>query len=406
MQDHSLFDAMLASCQASISLSSGLSVYNDSFFMLHRGRAMTGLRHKLANNPDTSVLLSITLLITGDYLLGDIQAVADHTRALQRMTKHFGNLPNKTRWDKFVKTGVEAYKYVGMMATGISDNDQNSPLATLVDPFKDLEYSEQPSSIQLCELSTDLPTGFLDLMFASQISTQLCAIITALDQLAVQIDQDGVKNLRILHPIQAALQRFSQHKQATYLERCIAAGLFAYTFQYPRVQMLNMFHDPPMQGMLRLLSVSYRSQSRIEREALTWVVIVVQGFISARAAPLPKSREVFSRFVERNPVMRDWPSVERILRRYLWTHNLLERWKFCHEALLEESDQKKAQMAMLNPIEDLSKMTVQDTVPAVPTPPTLLVCPVTGQLTDVISANAGVCPFYRGTGPQTVYPVE
>lgn len=399
MQEPSLFDAMLASCQASISLSSGLSAYNDSFFMLHRGRAMAGLRHKLAKDPDTSVLLSITLLITGDYLLGDIKAVADHTRALQRMTKHFGDLPNKTSWDRFVKRGVEAYKYVGLMATGISDDDQNSPLETLVDAFKDLEYHEQPFSLEMCEQSTDLPTGFLDLVFASQVSTQLCAIINTLDQLAVQIDQDGVRNLRILHPIQAALQRFSQHKQATYLERCIAAGLFAYTFQYPRVQVLNMFHDPPMQGMLRLFSVSYRSRSRIEREALIWAIIVVQGFICARSVPLPKSREVFSKFVERNPTMRDWPSVEKVLRRYLWTPSLLERWRFCHEALLKESDQEKSPLVASNLVQTFSDAAMKDTTS------NIMVCPVTGQLTDAVSANSGICPFYRGTGSQTVYPV-
>ena len=40
LQAPPLFDAMLATCQASITLSNGVSAYSDEFFMLHRGRAM------------------------------------------------------------------------------------------------------------------------------------------------------------------------------------------------------------------------------------------------------------------------------------------------------------------------------------------------------------------------------
>lgn len=393
MQDSALFDAMLAGCQASISMSSGLSAYKDEFFAVHRGRAMAGLRQKLANGPDTSTFVIITLLITCDYLLGDIQAVAEHTRALQRMQDLVGQLPSRTRWDRFVKTGVEAYKLIGLFATGIPEQGRSDPLDDLVDPFKDLEYPDQPLSPVVCEQWTNLAPGFLDLMFASQLSTQLCTIIAGFDQLATASPPSGVSNLRILNPIQAALQRFSQHKQATYLERCVAAGLTAYSFQFPRVQIPNMFHDPPLQGMLRLFSVNYRSSSKLEREALIWAVIVAMGIMSMRMSPLPKSKEVFTRFIERQPLMRCWSSVEKVVRRFLWTPSLLKRWKACYEAMVKGSAEDDTSTANSSPFEDFLDLSNDDD-----NQPTM-VCPVTGRLPDTTYTGAGICPFFPTSSP-------
>lgn len=392
MHDSCLFDAMLAGCQASISMSSGLSAYSDQFFIVHRGRAMAALRQKLANNPDASTFVIITLLLTCDYLLGDLKAVEGHTRALQTMTQLHGQLPSRSRWDRFVKQGVEAYTYVGLMATGSPEQGRDNPLDQLVDPFKDLEYPEQPFSSEMCEQWTNLPPGFLDLMFASQLSTQLCAIITAFDQVAAQSNPTSVTNLRVLHPIQAALQRFGQHKQATYLERCVAAGLITYSFQYPRIQIPNMFHDPPLQGMLRLFSVNYRTSSKIERDVLIWAVVVAQGFMFTRATPLPKSKDIFLQFIARHPVMRTWSSIEKILRRYLWTPALLERWRIFHEAMLKDSVDNDIQTVNSSPSEDFSDI-LNNTVASSP-----IMCPVTGHLTDTIGADSGMCPFFQKAG--------
>lgn len=388
MQDSSLFDAMLASCQASISMSSGISAYTDQFFIVHRGRAMAALRRKLTTSPDAAAFVTITLLITCDYLLGDMRAVQGHTRALQKMTEIYGRLPSRTRWERFVKHGVEAYKYIGLVATGSPEEGRGSPLDDFVDPFKDLEYPEQPFSTEICEKWANLPPGFLDLMFASQLSTQLCAIITAFEHVADEFNPTGITNLRVLHPIQAALMRFTQHKQATYLERCVAAGLITYSFQYPRIQVPNMFHDPPLQGMLRLFSVNYRATSKIEREALVWAIVVAQGFMFTRANPLPKSRDIYKQFIARNPQMRSWPWVERVLRRYLWTPSLLDRWMICYEAMLKESTDGDVCAVSSGLLGDFSETSDNEALP-----PTM--CPVTGNATSEFAGNLGVCPFFQ-----------
>lgn len=394
MHDSTLFDAMLAGCQASITLSTGLSTYSDRFFMLHRGRAMSGLRKKLQAQPDTSTFLSIALLITCDYLLGDLTAVTGHTRALRKMVSIWGQLPETTTWEKFVKQGIEAYMYIGCMATGMaSEGQKTNALEKLVDPFLELEYPERPFSATSSQSWANLPSGILELILSSQVSTQLCAIITTFDEVSATFSSDGLGNIRILHPIHAALQRFSQHPQATYIERCLAAGLFAYTFQFPRVQIPNLFHDPPMLGMLRLFSVSYQWGSRIERELLIWAVMASSGFIRARISPLPASKHTFVQFTAREPLMRDWPSVERILRRFLFTPSLLDRWKICHDQIMSEYESRKMSTVESGPNQGYTNYTSNETSQSSP------VCPVTGQTLEGSTNGINACPFFKTTNP-------
>lgn len=389
MQDACLFDAMLAGCQASISLSSGLSAYSDPFFIVHRGRAMAALRRKLARTPDSATFVIITLLLTCDYLLGDLKAVEGHTRALQRMIEIYGHLPSRTKWDRFVKNGVEAYKYIGLVAIGSPEQGKDSPLDHVVDPFQDLDYPEPPFAIHDCEQWTNLAPGFMDLVFASQLSTQLCAIIAAFDHVATEFNPTGISNLRVLHPIQAALQRFTQHKQATYLERCIAAGLMTYSFQHPKTQAPNMFHDPPLQGMLRLFSVNYQTSSRIERDALIWALVVTQGFMALRTTPLPKSQEIFRQFITRNPRMKDWSYVERALCRFLWTPRLLERWRICYYSMLKDSVDEKIRTVTPSPRDDSSELS-DHKLSGSP-----MICPVSGHFSDIFGSNNPPCPFFQ-----------
>ncbi|KAJ9650061.1 hypothetical protein H2198_010623, partial [Neophaeococcomyces mojaviensis] len=337
MQEPPLFDSMLATCQASILLSNGLSAFHDRFFVEHRGRAMAGLRGKLARSSiDTSALLSVAMLLTCDYIIGDLQAVLGHAKALHRISALRGPLPTATRWDRFVKAGVEAYKSIGYMTTGIVIDGYSdlSPLNHQVDPFLPLEYPQPPCSAESCERWSQLPSGFSDLVLSCQVSTQLVEILLAIDGIKEGTDSFLATQTQI-HPIQSALHRFGQHMQATYLERCIAAGLLAYTFQYPRLQTLNLFHDPPMQGFIRLLSIPHRAATQAEQDALIWVFVVVEAVMASRASRLPGSKELYLQTMRKYRAMTKWSDgLEPILKRFFHTTQSLDQWRFCHTTAL------------------------------------------------------------------------
>jgi len=392
MQEASLFDALLATCQASIAISAGLSAYNDRFFMLHRGRAMAGLRKKLGSSVDAIAMVSITMLITCDYLTGDLKAVADHSKALQKMADLRGELPNETAWDRFMRRGVEAYKSIGYIATGALPAEDyasvRSHLDQDVDPFRPLVYPRPPFSPQDCVQWSRLPSGFSDLILAMRISDQLTTIICAVNEIGVDVGDDLLETVRACQPIQAALQRFSQHTEASYLERCVAAGLLAYTYQYPRLQMPNLFHDPPMQGFVRLFSIPHRLSSTQDREVLMWAQMAVEGFVSTRTSRLPGSREIFQEALWRHELMRDWMKFEPVVQRHFCTPQVVERWKACHASFTETSSflPSTTVPSSLVTVETLS--TVSDAYMQ-PTD----ACPFAGRIAHCDEGDAMPCPF-------------
>lgn len=347
MEEPPLFDAMLATCQASISLSNGVSAFHDEFFMLHRGRAMAGLRKQLENDVDDAAILAVTMLITCDYLTGDIRAVEGHAKALQRMADIRGEMRSEkqgseTSWDKFVQHGLDGYKSICVLATGrrSASGESLSYLEETVSPLQPLIYPQPPFSAEQCQQWSRLPNGFLKLVLASQLSTQLIAVIMAVVECSPKAVPGFLGSVKQLEPIQAALQRFSQHTSCTFMERCVAAGLLAYSFQYPKVQTVNMFHDPPMQGMIRLLRIPHRSRDSAEQNALVWVHMAVEGFLSARPTLLAGSVQLFRSAKSRYRALQDWSRARPVLEQFLFTPDLLNRWRSFYESHDSLSDMK------------------------------------------------------------------
>lgn len=349
---------------------------------------MSGLRKQLENSADVSAMLAVTMLITCDYLTGDIKAVAGHSKALQRMVALRGQLPEDTAWNKFVKDGVHGYSMIANLATGksIDGKINETELERVVDPFHTLEYPQPPLSATKCYEWTDLPPGLLDLILTSQLSTQLIAIIEAVNALDAKCEDTFVVSVKEAQPLQAALQRFSQHTDVTYLERCIAAGLLAYSFQSPRLMIPNLFHDPPMQGMIRLLSVSYRARSTHEKHVLAWVHMVVEAFLAARPTRLSGSRDVFTKAMNRYDIMKDWSRLVPVLQRFFWTPELLERWRSCHAA--EMGLPVDFIHGSSRPASSLTFFDVSDATASHPA-----VCPFLGEIMLKPGDSASPCPF-------------
>lgn len=379
-----LFDALLATCQAQIMLSAGASAYSDEFFVFHRGRAMAGLRKQLENEADTSAMLAVTMLITCDYLTGDSNAVAGHAKALERMLSMRGEMPQKTKWDRFVFKGVQVYKTISYMATGVPTKDEypKRNLVVVIDPLISLEYPQPPFSPEMCRKWSRLPRGFSELILESSVSTQLILLITAVHEIDPEIGKQLNETLVQTAPIQAALQRFIQHKEATILERIIASGLLVYTFQYPRMISPNLFHDPPMRGITSLLANPHGIQVGHERNLLVWTHMVVEGFAFYRSARLPGTRDVFVKALSKNVIMQNWSKLEPFLKEFFYTSDLLARWKLCHADCMRTYPE-------ILPESDTSSPELPITLPE-PQGRSLSVCPFSGRRSQ---ASESSCPF-------------
>lgn len=336
MREEALFDALLASCQASLAISSGLSVHHDRSFVAHRGRAISYLRKKVMTGIDRNAMVIVSLLLMCDHMTGDIDAVTNHTKALFHMSKICGQ-DSENPLDQFVRSGVLALQAVSSMVTGHVGKHGSTWLDDVVDPSEDLVYLQPPFAPDVSERAAKLPQGFCELVLSCQLSTQLCAILEEINKLNCSQLDTLHQNVDVTSSIQAAIQRFSQHTSATYLERCIAAGLWCWTNQHPRLQTPNLFHDSVLQGFSRLFLVAYKPGSIAEREVIVWAHVCMQGFASLRATILPGTRQAFRHAIDSFGVMSDWYKLRPVLERFYHTDESLERWKKSYAAFVRYS---------------------------------------------------------------------
>lgn len=335
MNEPAVFDALLASCRASIALSSGLSVLHDEFLVTHRGRALNYLRKKVTTGIDKNSMLVVSMLLICDHLIGDADAVTNHATALARMSEIHGQNLVHTPLDRFVRSGAMAFQSIRSIVTGHTipyEGQKKTRLDELVDSSFKLVYLRPPFTPAVSEKWCSMPEGFCDLVLSCQISTQLCIILEEVAELKNKRVETLQEHVGATRCIQAAIQRFSQHTAATYLERCIAAGLWCWTVQYPRIQVPNLFHDPIMNGFSRLFMVSFQPASDAERNATVWSHMSMQGFASLRATTLPGSRDAFRGAIDRFDVMKDWSNLKPVLTRFFHTSGSLKRWEWTYES--------------------------------------------------------------------------
>lgn len=111
MCQHSLlFESIITLCRASILLCVGKSTSEDKALLYHRARTMNGVSKALSTDEavNDDVLLTVAMLLTLEYLIGNIAAVAAHRAGLNRMVALREDLDDGTPWKKFVKAGLDA----------------------------------------------------------------------------------------------------------------------------------------------------------------------------------------------------------------------------------------------------------------------------------------------------------
>ncbi len=82
-----LFESIISVCRASILISLGRPIWDDYVFVQHRGSTIAKLNEKLKTTgaTDNSALLTVTMLMTLEYLCGDQRGVLMHCKGLERM---------------------------------------------------------------------------------------------------------------------------------------------------------------------------------------------------------------------------------------------------------------------------------------------------------------------------------
>ncbi|ETN36407.1 uncharacterized protein HMPREF1541_08684 [Cyphellophora europaea CBS 101466] len=340
-----LFETITTLCQGSILLSQGKKVEDDQAFVYHRAHAMKTITQNLTSSDGLSdaSILSVAMILTLEYLLGNVAAVAAHLSGIQRMAEMRKDLDGSTPWKRFVKAGIVAYQSLGSFITGEPMSIPGSSGGFVKEAFVELEldkplaYPRLPFSPELCTVLARLPSGFAEMSLSGNISQQTMKFIAFTNATTSYRESQDTFDERLDHEVHimlSALQRMSM-MQATTIERHLYCGLLAYAFQLRQLRPLNLFHDPQLRDFIRLLRNHEKPDSARGQELMVWISIAAAGALNLRIIALPGSSEVLDRMFQLYPSATSWSYVEPLLKSYFWTTKIGEHWNKCWAAGLE-----------------------------------------------------------------------
>jgi Fungal specific transcription factor domain len=369
LQNSILFESIIALCRASILICVGKTAMDDRALVHHRSRAIKGVSQSLSTTKATNdgVLLSVAMLLTMEYLLGNNAAVAAHRKGLQRMIDMRPDLNDGTPWNTFVKSGLDAYKSLGSFVTGEPPEVSADSHGYIHETFaglwldKPIVYPSLPFSPDLCTVLSRLPSGFSELCLSGRLSTQVMQVLASLSATTTSSDSEGFDDTRLDAEIQAmlsALQRLSLMRIAS-TEKHLTCGLVAYTFQLRRLRALNLFHDPTLKSFIQLIPTQEKPDSIREQQCMVWISVAVAGALNLRTIRMPGTHLILDKVFELYPAMSDWSTMETTLKSFFWTPSILNHWKKCHEAgvfrwkQLANAAQSKPLIDLLGTTEDV-----------------------------------------------------
>ncbi|KAI1615262.1 hypothetical protein EDD36DRAFT_180104 [Exophiala viscosa] len=412
-----LFESMMAVCRASVLLSLGRPAFEDSAFIQHRGNAIAGLNKALRSTKcgDDASLLTVTMLMTLEYLVGDHRSVHMHCQGLEKMLqlrKQFPEEEEDTDWSKFVKLGLMAYKALGSFVTGQPPDIPSDSPGFLKETFEDLaldkplSYPEPPFSTDLCIILSRLPSGFSELCLKSRISVQMINLLASVSGAATLLTTktllDGVylsppaedspygeENRQVMiQTLLSSLQRMSLTTTVP-VEHNLTSGLLAYAFQLRSLSQLTLFYDPLLQNFVTTLPYHLKPSTPEEQHGLIWASIAAAGALALRAVPFPGAHTVMDHALELYPQARTWSRLEVILRRFFWTNEILAHWKTVWEMAMKRRQhllrREKGNIQALAPMQsewsDLDHEAISNHIKGAP------------RAMREMSQAMGICPF-------------
>jgi hypothetical protein len=339
LKEPMLFETVVTLCRTSILLSQNKKVEEDAAFVYHRGRSLRAVTSKLtsAEGISDASMLSIAMILTLEYLIGNIAAVAAHLSGLQRMLDMRPDLDGSTEWKRFVKAGVVAYQSMGSFVAGLPlDVPGNSP-GFIKEAFTELQlyhpliYPSVPYSPELCTILARLPSGLAELCLSGNLSQQTIKFLAFTSATTNYCEGLEEMDERLDHEIQAmfsAIQRMSL-MQPTSLESRLLCGLLAYAFQLRQLKPLNLFHDPPLRRFVNSLANHEKPDSSRAQDAMVWVSMAAAGALRLRTIVMPGTHAVLDRMFQLYPATKQWSYVETVLKAHFWTTSIGKHWQDC-----------------------------------------------------------------------------
>ncbi|EXJ76164.1 uncharacterized protein A1O5_00672 [Cladophialophora psammophila CBS 110553] len=338
-QNSMLFEATIAMTRAAWVLRRGSEPFADKMLLRHRGVAMRELRDGLMvpklPNPDL-VLLTMSTLLTLNYMINDLESFEVHLRALENMLAST-NLEGDSGIRNFVRGRVLAF---GVLASFLQAsqpsyaeriNEKGHRISTLT-------YPGHPFLPDLCAVIAKLPEGFAEVALSRSIAVEVISFLVKLTELVNWLATSQEEREAQPKPdmtMQRAIYDLQclSALQLTPIEVQISRALLAFCLHLYN----EMSFHIPLARPLRPLLETFNAHTEIPRypwlqRCLYWCSIVTASAWDTQIDASPERHVVLDSLINRLPEATSWEDTEEMMRMFLWQDRLADEWEVCWRA--------------------------------------------------------------------------
>ncbi|KAI1615885.1 hypothetical protein EDD36DRAFT_417370 [Exophiala viscosa] len=339
MQNSMLFAATIAMTRAAWILRRGSEPFADKMLLRHRGAAMLELRNALVETGRSRsdlILLTMSTLLTLNYMINDVDSFEVHLRALENMLKSY-EAAEDSPLRSFVRGRVLAF---GVLASFL--HAQQPSYATRINEpghrISTLTYPGLPFPADLCTVVAKLPEGFSEVALSRSIAIEIISFLVKLTELIDYISSAPDEDASTTRP-EMTMQRAIYDLQClsalplTAIEAQMARGLLAF--------LLHLYNQLsfriPLARPLRPILEAFNEHHEIPRNhwlqrCLLWSSTVIASAWDTQIDASPQNHVILDRLVSRVSEGRSWESLEVNMRKFYWHDHLADEWEICWRA--------------------------------------------------------------------------
>ncbi|KIX92963.1 uncharacterized protein Z520_11236 [Fonsecaea multimorphosa CBS 102226] len=339
LRNSMLFQATIAMTRAAWVLRRGSDPLADKMLLRHRGIALRELRDALMApdrpNPDL-VLLTMSTLLTLNYMINDLESFEIHLRVLENMLAS-----TEPEYDTGVKSFVRGRALAfGVLASFLQANQPS--YATRINEkghrISTLTYPGHPFLPDLCAVIAQLPEGFAEVALSGSIAVELISFLVKLTELFIWIASSQ-------HERNAQPKPDMTMQRAIYDLQCLSAlQLTPIEMQISRALLafcLHLYNEMsfhiPLARPLRPLLETFNAHTETPRSpwlnrCLYWCSIVTASAWDTQIDASPERHVVLDNLINKLPEARSWEDTEEMMRMFLWQDRLADEWEICWRA--------------------------------------------------------------------------
>ncbi|OAP61890.1 hypothetical protein AYL99_04093 [Fonsecaea erecta] len=338
-QNPMLFEATIAMTRAAWVLRRGSEPFADKMLLRHRGVALRELRDSLMAperlDPDL-VLLTMSTLVTLNYMINDLESFEIHLRALENVLAS-----SEPRDDTGIKSFVRGRTLAfGVLASFLQANQPSyaNRINEKGHRISTLTYPGHPFLPDLCAVVAKLPEGFAEVALSRSIAIEVISFVVKLTELVNWLASSQ-------HEREAQPKPDMTMQRAIYDLQCLSAlSLTPIEVQISRALLafcLHLYNDMsfhiPLARPLRPLLETFNAYTGNARDpwlhrCLYWCAIVTASAWDTQIDASPEQHLVLDSLVDKLPEATSWDDTEELMRRFLWHDRLADEWEICWRA--------------------------------------------------------------------------